>query len=95
MAENIKPATSFGEAVKIAQNKKDVSQVFVIVGASIYKAALESPLCGGVHFTQVLKQFKCDTFLTPFPMSKFTIEATSDIMVEAEVPYQFIKLIKS
>ncbi|KAF2652712.1 hypothetical protein K491DRAFT_604319 [Lophiostoma macrostomum CBS 122681] len=42
-----------------------VERVFVIGGASIYKAALELPQCERVLLTDIKREFECDTF---FPL---------------------------
>ncbi|KAF2002396.1 hypothetical protein P154DRAFT_618486 [Amniculicola lignicola CBS 123094] len=64
---------SVGEAVEslssggfnaqiLASSQLGIEKVFVIGGASIYKAALEGPEARRVLLTKIGKEFECDTF---------------------------------
>jgi dihydrofolate reductase len=44
--------------------RKDISKVFVIGGAEIYKAALEDMHTKRILLTRVLTDFECDTFFS-------------------------------
>ena len=61
-------ARSFEDAIRILQEEynEQLADIFVIGGASIYEAALESPLCFRIYLTRVQGDFKCDTFFPEF-----------------------------
>lgn len=79
------------------------SDVFVIGGAGLYRAALEHPVCRRVLLTRVEKEYECDVF---FPLDMFGEEARAkgwaqrDIILsewaeapvrleEKDVPFEF------
>ena len=55
-------ASSLGEAVRLAENNTNIENVFIIGGASVYRAAIESEWPCRLYVTRIHKHFKCDTF---------------------------------
>lgn len=56
---------SLDAALMLASDDRDLDQVFVIGGGSVYREALEHPACARVLLTRVHATFACDTFLPP------------------------------
>eukprot|EP00808_Paulinella_micropora_P024475 g15460.t1 len=90
--KNVQACSSFQEAVKTATSSPQIAQVFIIGGGGVYKEAMQSSLCRKIYLTQVLKQYECDTFLSPIDMSRFRVVQNGDVLTEKGVPYQMITL---
>ena len=83
---------SFDEAVTYARNENTVEKVYVIGGAAVYKAALESADCEQILLTRVFTEFPCDTFLPPFSQDSFELDASlsSQVYDEDGIRFQFL-----
>ncbi len=63
----------FDDAVRIGTTIKNIENVYVIGGASIYAAAFNHPLCHRIYLTRINKTFDADVFLPSF-VDKFSFE---------------------
>lgn len=57
----------FESALRLAYDAETVEHVFVIGGASVYKAAIQHSECMALHVTQIQSDIKCDTFFPEHP----------------------------
>ncbi|RUS89650.1 hypothetical protein EGW08_002571 [Elysia chlorotica] len=76
-------AKSFEDAMNLVETMvSTVEGVFVIGGASVYKKAMFGSYPCRIYLTQVLADFKCDTFLPEIDEKAFTkIPNPSDVPV--------------
>lgn len=86
---NVVVASSFHEALDLAQRQPSVDRIFVMGGGDVYKTALQSDALDRIYLTQVLKDMPCDTFIPPVDPVRFQLEHLSDLVVENNIPYQF------
>jgi dihydrofolate reductase/thymidylate synthase len=88
-------AKSLEEALLLLDSpsvRSGIDQIFVIGGASVYKEALESPLCDTIHFTKVLQEFPdMDTFFPTISADRFALSSRSKVIVENDISYQYCK----
>jgi dihydrofolate reductase len=80
-------ATSLKEALEKIQNDKIASQienVWIVGGYSVYKEAMESPICGRVYLTRVLQTFECDAFFPELSNNFNLVPNDSDIPTEVQ-----------
>ncbi len=68
--------------------KYQVSDLFIIGGAQIYKPALQLENCAKLYVTHIKSTFDCDTFFPPFE-SKFHPVNISDKVEENGIIYYF------
>ncbi|XP_062398436.1 dihydrofolate reductase [Sardina pilchardus] len=69
-------ASDFAEALGLLDTTdldKEVDQVWVIGGSSLYREMMESPCKRRLFVTRILQQFDSDTFLPNIDMSKYTL----------------------
>ncbi|KAK2192910.1 hypothetical protein NP493_20g02003 [Ridgeia piscesae] len=89
-------AGSFDEAINLLTSMPLVDKVdklFVIGGSSVYKTALQSPLCERIYLTRVLGDFECDAFLPEFDTDIFkhinVPEINSAVQTENKMDFKF------
>ena len=88
-------ASSLREAVRLAESNTNIENVFIIGGASVYRAAVESEWPCRLYVTRIHKQFECDTFfdIEFDDSSVFTKINVEDIPehehIEGEVAFTF------
>ncbi|CAB3386782.1 Hypothetical predicted protein [Cloeon dipterum] len=87
---------SFEEAVSVLSSsryKEQIERFWVIGGAPIYEAALNSPHCHRVYFTKIMAEYECDTFFPSMDFGKFeTIpdpHVSDEIQEEQGVRYRY------
>lgn len=68
--------------------KYQVSDLFIIGGAQIYKPALQLENCSKLYVTHIKNTFDCDTFFPPYA-SKFDPVNISDKVEENGIVYYF------
>ncbi|XP_063223937.1 dihydrofolate reductase-like isoform X2 [Bacillus rossius redtenbacheri] len=64
--------SSFASAVEALSSPPlcdTVESVWIIGGSSLYKEAMQSPLCHRIYLTRILKHYDCDVFLPDIPAS--------------------------
>jgi len=61
---------TFEDALELCQGELEqrVENVIVIGGASLIQASFHHPACKRVYYTEVTKNFECDTFIDPLPL---------------------------
>lgn len=72
--------------------REKVERAVVIGGVKLFEETMFHPRCDIYHVTEVMTDFKCDTFLTEATQERLKqIESvsSSDIIVENNVPYRF------
>lgn len=87
--ENVCVCTSFENALEFANNSKQIDQVFVIGGSSLFDLALQSPFCSTIHQTLILENFNCDTKINMDLLNNFTIVQSTNIQTENNIRFQF------
>ncbi len=70
-----------------------IENVWIVGGYSVYKEAMESPLCHRVYLTEIMASFECDAFFPNIP-ADFKLVANdddlpSDVQEENGVKYQY------
>lgn len=71
-----------------------IENVWIVGGNSVYKEAMDSPLCHRIYFTKIMATFECDAFFPAIP-SNFRLVANdsdlpSDVQEENGVKYQYL-----
>ncbi|CAH1789574.1 unnamed protein product [Owenia fusiformis] len=88
-------APSFDAAIEYASEYANAESIWVMGGYSVYKRALQSPLCHRVHLTRIFHKAEADAFfpidcLEPSIYKKIDLpEVPSDLIKENGVEYQF------
>lgn len=72
----------------------NVEQLFIIGGAEVYKAALQSPLCSKVFLTQIFMEFEHDTKFPSIDESVFELEEVGEVVIENSIPYQMTTYVR-
>ncbi|XP_058120742.1 dihydrofolate reductase [Anopheles ziemanni] len=72
---------------------KDIENIWIVGGSSVYKEAMESARCHRVYLTEIKKHFECDAFFPEIPKS-FAIVANdedvpSEVQEENGIPYEY------
>ncbi|XP_072174316.1 dihydrofolate reductase-like [Diadema setosum] len=78
---------SLPEAVKLLSSPpvvESVDMVWVIGGSSVYKDAMESPLCHRIYLTRVMKEIECDTFFPEFDLNRFKLVTDPAVTTEEQ-----------
>jgi len=73
-------AQSLESAVTLLDNEeyqKKIDHIFVIGGASVYREAIEHPLCRKIYLTKIVGDFSCDCFFPEFEKNFEKIESLS------------------
>lgn len=90
-------AKSMDEAlVKISdpELKRQVENVWIVGGHSVYKEAMDSHQCHRVYFTKIMAAFDCDAFFPPLPDSFELVpnddDIPTDVQEENGVNYQYL-----
>nr|AIA15403.1 Thymidylate synthase [uncultured bacterium] len=93
LPDTVLTASSLEEALQLLSSpsvESRIDQIFVIGGASVYKEALESPRCGTIYLTKILKEYPdMDTFFPIIPADKFTLTSRTQVTTENDISYQF------
>ncbi len=69
LPESVLKANSLEGAFNLLKNKelqKNIENIFIIGGGSVFQEALTLPNCRKIFLTKIQKDFHCDTFLPPF-----------------------------
>ena len=56
---------------KLSECIREINEVFVVGGESIYREALQSQYCHRIIATEVYKKYECDTFFPEFSLVNF------------------------
>lgn len=87
---------TFDEAVAKLSDpllSEQIENVWIVGGYSVYKEAMDSPLCHRIYFTEIMAQFECDAFFPAIP-ADFQLVANddglpSDVQEENGIKYQY------
>lgn len=87
---------TFHEAIEKLSDpvlSEDIENIWIVGGHSVYKEAMESPLCHRVYLTEIMATFECDAFFPAIP-ADFQLVANddglpSDIQEENGIKYQY------
>lgn len=70
-----------------------IENVWIVGGYSVYKEAMESPLCDRIYLTRVLAQFECDAFFPQLSDNFKRISNDPDVPEEIQeengIKYQY------
>lgn len=69
--------------------EKNIDQIFIIGGQSIYSEAINHPDCEKIYLTEVLAQFPCDAFFPSINEKTFKRTQSSEIREEKGIKYRF------
>jgi dihydrofolate reductase len=70
---------------------KEVNEVFVIGGNSVYEEALKNDNCEKIYLTLVCHTFACDTFFPPLPHNIFELTDESEAFQTPEgITYKYL-----
>jgi dihydrofolate reductase len=88
LPEGVIWASSFEDAFEKMDLRKDLGEVFIIGGASIYAQAISRPECKKIYLTEINGVFDCDTYFPQVPKN-FIKESESDLNEENGISYKF------
>lgn len=87
---------TFNEAVAKLSDpslSEEIENVWIVGGFSVYKEAMESPLCHRIYFTEVKATFECDAFFPTIPENFQLVpndnDLPSEIQEENGIKYQY------
>uniref|UniRef100_A0A182ML76 dihydrofolate reductase n=1 Tax=Anopheles culicifacies TaxID=139723 RepID=A0A182ML76_9DIPT len=63
---------------------KDIENIWIVGGNSVYKEAMESDRCHRVYLTEIMKQFECDAFFPEMPKAFVMVDNDADIPNEVQ-----------
>ncbi|CRK96835.1 CLUMA_CG009982, isoform A [Clunio marinus] len=73
--------------------KDQIENVWIVGGHSVYKEAMESPMCHRIYITRVMSTFDCDAFFPTIPDNFNRIKNDEDIPEEVQeengIKYQY------
>jgi dihydrofolate reductase len=95
LPESVIVSTSLEEALTFLSTPEMsdvVDEVFIIGGGSIYKEAINSPLCNKIYLTSVEDEFDdIDTFFPVIDKDKYILVKRSEPKVENSINYHFLE----
>lgn len=87
---------TFNEAVNKLSDPKlsaEIENVWIVGGYTVYKEAMESPLCHRIYFTEIMATFDCDAFFPNIPADFRLVpnddDLPSEIQEENGIKYQY------
>jgi dihydrofolate reductase/thymidylate synthase len=86
---NLKIFKSYQDATSYALSLQ--KPIFIIGGAQIYNQAFQDSRVQKIYQTQILKEFKADTYIPEINPIIYKLETYSDLIIENDIPYQFIE----
>lgn len=73
--------------------ERQIENVWIVGGYSVYKEAMESPQCHRVYFTKIMATFDCDAFFPKLPENFKLVpndeNIPSEIQEENGIKYQY------
>jgi dihydrofolate reductase/thymidylate synthase len=94
LPDSVLVASSLNDAWKLLSapdRAAEIDQIFVIGGASVYKEAINSPHCGTVYLTKVMKEFDdLDTFFPQLSADRFSLTTRGKLITENDIAYQLL-----
>lgn len=89
LPEGTARASSLSQALE--QLGDDVDQVFIIGGEALYREALASSSCRGVHLTEVQGTLprECDAFFPALPATRYTLTQRTPWAAQESLSYRF------
>ncbi|MFH0951852.1 MAG: dihydrofolate reductase [Patescibacteria group bacterium] len=81
-------ADSLDKALKLAAERDDIADVFIVGGGSIYKEAISHPDCHKLYITKIDKEYPADTFFPEIP-ADFKLTESSAVKKYKGIRYQF------
>lgn len=85
---NVLRAGSLDKALAILDKRTDISDVFVIGGAELYRQAIQHQACERLYITEVTGDFDCDVFFPNIPKN-FKMSDSVDAAEEDGIHYRF------
>jgi dihydrofolate reductase len=72
---------SLDEAIRLASDHESIENIFIIGGESIYKQAIEHPMCNKLFVNEVnfIDDVKCDTFFPEINLEVYELIENFDI----------------
>ena len=72
---------------------RQIENVWIVGGHSVYKEAMDSPQCHRVYFTKIMAVFDCDAFFPALPDNFKLVPNDEDIPAEIQeengIKYQY------
>ncbi len=89
--EEVTIASSFEEALFIANKQDNIESIFIIGGQALYAEAINSPMCSMIYFTEVFTNVAdADAFFPCLPPSKYVVSEQSEIEEENGIKFRFL-----
>uniref|UniRef100_A0A182IS72 dihydrofolate reductase n=1 Tax=Anopheles atroparvus TaxID=41427 RepID=A0A182IS72_ANOAO len=63
---------------------KDIENIWIVGGNSVYKEAMQSDRCHRVYLTEIKKHFECDAFFPEIPTSFTIVQNDADVPTEVQ-----------
>lgn len=89
-------AKSLDEALEKIQSPEldsQIENVWIVGGYTVYKEAMESPLCHRIYLTRIMAEFECDAFFPSltdnFKRVPNDLDIPEDIQEENGIKYQY------
>lgn len=93
---NVVVAKSLTEAIEKLKSPdlaEQIENIWIVGGNSVYKEAMESPLCHKIYLTRVLAEYECDAFFPELTNNFQRIpndpDIPEDIQEENGIKYQY------
>lgn len=77
-------ADSFDASINLCKTLKNIGDIYVIGGASVYKEALHKGILDEIHITHIKKSYDCDTF---FPFEEYSRLKNKDALCYREIDH--------
>jgi dihydrofolate reductase/thymidylate synthase len=88
--DGVLTASSVVDALKQLGERTDVSEIFAIGGESVYKEALDLPVCKRIFLTRIAKDIECDAFFPAFDDSLYAVSYLTKTKVRDGLSYDFL-----
>lgn len=73
--------------------ERQIENIWIVGGYSVYKEAMESPQCHRVYFTKIMATFDCDAFFPKLPKNFKLVpndeNIPSEVQEENGIKYQY------
>lgn len=83
---------AIAKIVDDSKYSKEIENIWIVGGSSVYQEAMESQSCHRLYFTEIKKEFECDTFFPKIPDEFKLVEdenVSSEIQEENGIQYQY------
>jgi dihydrofolate reductase/thymidylate synthase len=79
------------ECLSLPPYTESVEKIFLVGGAGLIESGWQMANCRSIYLTEVLKEFSGDVIMKAVDRSAFELVDSSEIIIENQIPYQFLK----